>query len=67
MGSKTIAIQCTTCGRETEQPVTTLLTLTELTCPHCGAPIRLDRVETLRDLEEVDESWKEIFGSTDDR
>lgn len=67
MGSKTVNIQCTYCGHEGEQPVATLRTLTELTCPHCGRPIRLDRNETLRDLDDVDESWKEIFGSVDDK
>jgi predicted RNA-binding Zn-ribbon protein involved in translation (DUF1610 family) len=66
MGSKTVSIQCPACGHETERLLATVRTQTELTCPHCGKPIPLDRVATLRDLDEVDESFEEIFGSTDD-
>ncbi len=67
MGSKTVSIRCPACGHETEQPLATVRMQTELTCPHCGKPIPLDRVATLRDLDEVDDSFEEIFGSTEDR
>jgi hypothetical protein len=64
---KSIVIQCPACGRETEQAIATLRTLTELTCPNCGAPIPLKHEELLRDLDEIDESWNDIYGGDDDR